>query len=331
MQTNLDLPHASVSGLLADLASVPRGAGVSATPTGFSPLDMVLDGGLLTQELVLLGGRPGVGKTLTALQWARAAAASDRTVAFVCYEHDEMSLLGRLLIQEVATIHPEIDSTSMSAIRFAVRDLVLGLTTLSQLVEAHPAVAEAVDSIDGAAGHLSLFRASTQWSDTAWLAELVVHHLRPGGLLVVDYLQKVPVHGVATTREQVMRSTETLKDLAVSADISVLALAAADERGVAARRLRLEHLRGSDSLAHECDIALVLNEKVDATADRHLRYDLLKMEEAKNKVLLSVEKNRRGQHDVHLEFVKDFVNYRVVPNGVFSADGLYEGPQENEN
>ena len=109
-----------------------------------------------------------------------------------------------------------------------------------------------------------------------------------------------------------------------------LALAAADERGVAARRLRLEHLRGSDSLAHECDIAMILNEKVAATADRHLRYDLLKMDAAKHKILLSIEKNRRGQHDIHLEFDKDFANFRLVPEGAFNADGLYEVDQPTE-
>jgi replicative DNA helicase len=316
--------HTSVSGLINDLALVPHGAGMSAAPTGFSPLDMVLDGGFIPQELVLLGGRPGVGKTLTALQWARAAAVSDRTVAFVCYEHDEIALLGRLLVQEIAANHPEIDSTLMVSIRSAVQQLVMGIIHMGQLADVHPAVGEAIKTIQETAGHLSLFRASTQWSDTTWIAELVVQHLRPGGLLFVDYLQKVPVEGFPDSREQIMRATESLKDLAVSADISVIALAAADETGIASRRLRLDHLRGSDSLAHECDIAMVLNEKVAATADRHLRYDLTKMEQAKNSVLLSIEKNRRGQHDTHLEFTKDFQNYRLLPEGRFNGDGLYE-------
>ncbi|MDA3039835.1 MAG: hypothetical protein O3C27_09970 [Actinomycetota bacterium] len=324
---SLTVTHTSITGLLHDLATISHGAGTRATPTGFTPLDMVLDGGFIAQELVLLGGRPGVGKTLTALQRARAAAAAGRTVAYICYEHDEVALLGRMIVQEIATNHPEVDATQMAALRAVIRDLVMGLRTLGEVAAVHPSVASAIESLNQSADHLTLFRASTQWSDTAWIAEIVVQHLKPGGLLVVDYLQKVPVQGFPDTREQVMRATEALKDLAVGADISVLALAAADERGVAARRLRLEHLRGSDSLAHECDVAMILNEKVAATADRHLRYDMHKMESAKQRILLSIEKNRRGQHDTHLEFVKDFANFRLDPGGAFNSDGLYEPDQ----
>ena len=284
----------SVRGILERLATSDKVEGRGAAPTGFTPLDGVLDGGLMPQELVLLGGRPGIGKTLTALQWARSVAASGRRALVVCYEHDEVTLLARLLIQEIASNRPELDSTTMLGIRAAVRTLIAGSATLEEIAEVHPAIEDALEALYENAGELHLYRASTQWSDSAWVAELTVQNLRPGGVLIVDYLQKVPVEGVTDTRDQVTRATEALKDLAVSADISVVALAAADETGVATRRLRLEHLRGSDSLAHECDIAMVLNEKVDATADRHLRYDSLKMERARQQVVLSIEKNRRG-------------------------------------
>ncbi len=321
----------SVRGLLDDLARDTSSIGGSAAPTGFDPLDGVLDGGLMPQELVLLGGRPGVGKTLTALQWARSVAAAGHSAMVVCYEHDEVTLLARLLMQEIAALHPELDSTTLLGIRSAVRGLVIRSATLRELSDFHPSINDGLESLHADAGHLHLYRASTQWSDTSWVAELTVQNVERGGVLVVDYLQKLPVEGVPNVREQVMRATEALKDLAVSADITVLALAAADETGVATRRLRLDHLRGSDSLAHECDIAMVLNEKVDATADRHLRYDSLKMESAKRQVVLSIEKNRRGEHDVHLQFNKDFANYRLDPQGTFNPDGLFDPDHPGES
>ena len=239
--------------------------------------------------------------------------------------HDEVTLLARLLMQEIADNNPDLDSTALLGIRAAVRGLISRSSTLRQVADSHPAIDSALQSLHEVVGDLRLFRASTQWSDTAWVAELAVQNLESGGVLVIDYLQKVPVEGVANTKEQVMRATEALKDLAVSADICVLALAAADETGVAARRLRLDHLRGSDSLAHECDIAMVLNEKASATSDRHLAYDLTKLAEAKTNVVVSIEKNRRGEHDVHLEFRKDFANFRFEPQRRFVTDTLTEG------
>ena len=45
-------------------------------PTGMDPLDRMLGGGFRMGDLVLLGGRPGVGKTIIGLQWARSIARS---------------------------------------------------------------------------------------------------------------------------------------------------------------------------------------------------------------------------------------------------------------
>ena len=56
-------------------------------PTGFAPLDDVLHGGIRAQDLVLLGGRPGIGKTVASLQWARWMAMQGQTAIYVCYEH----------------------------------------------------------------------------------------------------------------------------------------------------------------------------------------------------------------------------------------------------
>ena len=92
--------------------------------------------------------------------------------------------------------------------------------------------------------------------------------------------------------------------------------------GIGQDRLRLDHLRGSDALAHEADIAMILNHKDSATSPNHLQFDLTQLQEAKNHVVLSVEKNRRGESDVHLEFKKDFGNFRLDPAGAFVAETL---------
>ncbi|MFA5787823.1 MAG: DnaB-like helicase C-terminal domain-containing protein, partial [Actinomycetota bacterium] len=81
-------------------------------PTGFEPLDRVLGGGLRPGELTLVGGIPGVGKTIATLQWARNIASQGRTTIFACYEHEEVDLLVRLLALEMGEIsdtgNPEV-------------------------------------------------------------------------------------------------------------------------------------------------------------------------------------------------------------------------------
>jgi hypothetical protein len=141
-------------------------------------------------------------------------------------------------------------------------------------------------------------------------------------VLVVDYLQKLPIPSAPTIGEQVHRSVELVKELAIARGISVLALSAVSGRGIEAERLRLGHLRGSDALSHECDIAILMNRKTTATSERHLKYDLTKLDEARKHTVFSIEKNRRGEVDLHLEFVKDFVNFRFLPLGGFVTEAL---------
>src|SRR5687767_14515289 len=69
--------------------------------TGFEPLDEVLAGGIRQGELLLLGGKPGVGKTIACLQWARSMAQSGVVAIYLCYEHDGVTLLTRLLAGEL--------------------------------------------------------------------------------------------------------------------------------------------------------------------------------------------------------------------------------------
>ena len=75
-------------------------------PTGFQPLDEVLNGGLRPGELLVIGGPFGVGKTIWGLQAARNAVCHDRgaVALYICYEHDREHLLQRLLCLESAEV-----------------------------------------------------------------------------------------------------------------------------------------------------------------------------------------------------------------------------------
>src|ERR671911_176486 len=82
---------------LAELHQLTEPVRHAVVPTGFDRLDDVLAGGIRQGEVVLLGGKPGVGKTVVSLQWARAMAQRGIVAVYLCYEHDEVTLLTRLL------------------------------------------------------------------------------------------------------------------------------------------------------------------------------------------------------------------------------------------
>ena len=84
--------------------NVDEDAGAKVWPSGFGALDSALAGGFRSGELALLGAAPGLGKTTFALQVARNLVVSGQSVVYFSFEHDNHSLLERLIVLEAAEI-----------------------------------------------------------------------------------------------------------------------------------------------------------------------------------------------------------------------------------
>ena len=292
--------------------------------TGFELLDRVLEGGMHAGDLMMLGGCPGVGKTIAALQMARHAAMTGRQTVYINYEHDSATMLGRLLAMELGELARPDTAPEIDRLRSLVVQATSGYRSLEDLVRDEPLVAEAHQRVRNFADRLWLVRGSGAQTDIAAIeATLPDGGLEP--LLIVDYLQKIPVQPEpATEAEKVTRSVEALKDLALRRRVAVIALVAADWDGVRSGRVRLHHLRGSSALAYECDIAVMLNEKHQAVSRTHLTFDSVKAESFQHLVVFSIEKNRSGPAMVDLEFRKDFMHYRFVPTGGYLMERLVD-------
>jgi replicative DNA helicase len=292
--------------------------------SGFGLIDRVLDGGFRQHDLVLLGGAPGVGKTIAALQIARCAATDGRQVVYASFEHDELTMLGRLLALELGDLATPENAVEVDRLRKVVVDATAGFRRLDDVVDTEPLIRRAVDAVNSYGDRLRLFRASGAATDVAALEDSVWAAGAPGAeLLVVDYLQKVAVRPEpADEAEKVTRSAEGLKDLALRRDVAVLAIVAADWDGVRSGRVQLHHLRGSSALAYECDVAIMLNEKHRAVSKVHLAYDPVRAEQFHRQAVFSIEKNRGGPAMVDLEFRKDFEHYRFDPVGSYLTERL---------
>ncbi len=292
-------------------------------PTGFQPLDTALEGGFRTRELAIIGGPPGIGKTAMALQWARHASSTGRACIFACYEHDEATLLGRLLAQEVGELSSDAPAHSSRTLA-TLRAVARGEARLEDRLAGDLRLRAAFDRLGDYAHRLWLVRASGIDTGLDELFEMA-DDFGPGTVLFVDYLQKVPNHvGNVSEVDRVAYIAEGLKELALDRDISVVAVVAGDETALAARRLRLLHLRGSAGLAYEADIVLMMNEKALAVSKAHSAYDALRAEQFQRQIVLSIDKNRGGPAPVDMEYWKDLAHYRIDPQGDVVQDRLID-------
>ena len=303
-------------------------AGRQVWPTGFEILDKHLDGGFRSGDLVLLGGPQGLGKTTWALQTARNAARSGRSVVFFSFEHDPESLLVRLVALEAGLVGGA-EAPGLNRVRtaFEVADGRTG--SLAERLQGTVGGAKAVSVVQEYASRVVLHRSTGSSTTLEVVRDLVADVEKQTGqrpLVVVDYLQKVrSLDPRRSEEEQIALVVEGLKDLALEREIPVLAVVAADKPTVASgKRVRVGNLRGSSALAYEADTVLILNNKYDVVARHHLVYDLGNAERFRRWAVLSIEKNRSGRDAVDLEFQKRFEHGLFAPEGQLVTEQLVD-------
>jgi replicative DNA helicase len=301
------------------------GTDIGTIPTGFPLLDGVLSGGIHAGELLLIGGAPGVGKTILALQMARQVALSGGHAVFACYEHEPATLLARLIALEAG--FGGRDEGLSQTVQAALASGEPGKRGLADILARTAAGSQALETVRSYEDSLTFVAASGAHTTTDEFAGLVEQCRIPGKrtVLFVDYLQKIPlVPEPATEAEKTTRTVEAMKDLALDAHIPVVLLSAIDTAGLLASRVRLHHLRGSSAAAFESDVVLMLNEKHKAISKVHLSYDPVRAATFREYIVVAIEKNRGGPNLLDLEFRKDFAHFRLDPDGAFVSDRLID-------
>jgi replicative DNA helicase len=322
----------SLSDVLADTDEKlrsGRAAGARVWPTGFEALDVALNGGFRSGELVLLGGPQGLGKTAMALQMLRNTVAANRSAIFFSYEHDAHSILERLIAIEAGAI-AGVDAVSLTRIRQGFEARHAGTHSLRERFGDTVGGAEAVEALERYGDRLHVHTSSGLHTTLDEIRAAVSEVTELDGrapLVLVDYLQKVPVPGVgaAGEDERITIVVERLKDMALELGVPVVAIVAAEKGSlVAGKRMRVHDLRGSSALAYESDVVIILNEKYDVVAKHHLVYHLANAERFRQWVVMSIEKNRNGVDHLELEFQKRFEQGRFHPEGRVVEEQLVE-------
>jgi replicative DNA helicase len=301
--------------------------------TGFVPLDKVIGGGLRPGELMLIGGAQGAGKTTMALQMARNMAASGQATAlYVCFEHEEEYLIQRLIAMESALSVLPAKSGAVK-IQDVKKEVMSSYAAAAEAGERaklgkNPRLRPALERIARYGSNLFLMRGTATGSTIDNLRALVERHRGEDGrrlVLFIDYLQKVPVIPEPSDEaEKVTRVVGGLKDIALSLEVPVVAIVAADREGLKAKRLRNHHLRGSSAINYESDIILIMNDKYHIVAKVNIEFNPYQAQRYRDWVVATIEKNRGGQDNVDLEYEKLFEYSCFDPTGRQTAEKLIE-------
>lgn len=295
-------------------------------PTGFDVLDANLQGGFRSGDLILLGGPQGMGKTTWMLQVARNVARQGRPVLYFCYEHDQTSMLIKLVALEAGLIGG-IDAPGVNRIRasFEASD-GLGRGLRERLMDTRGG-AEALDVVREYSDRLTIHRSSGSTTTMAVIKETIAQVKERHGtspFVCIDYLQKIPMPGLSEEDRTTAVVTQ-VKDMTLDYEVPALCVVASDKEGIASgKRMRVNHMRGSSALAYEADTVLMINNKYDVVARHHLVYDAGNVDRYRHWAVLSIEKNRSGLTGVDMEFPKRFEQSRFDTRGQLVREKLVD-------
>ena len=319
-----DTLHKAITSIESAYKSDPRLIGVS---TGLTDLDKVL-GGLHRSDLVVLAGRPSMGKTALATNIAYFAAKTrsqadageidivgGASVGFFSLEMSAEQLATRILSEATG-----IDSERLRRGKLSNDDFVRVVQATNELSRI-PFFIDDTPALSIAALRARARRLKRQ------------HGL---GLVVIDYLQLVrPAGGKSSPDhrvQEVSEITQSLKALAKELDVPVLALSqlsrAPEQRDD--KRPLLSDLRESGSIEQDADVVLFIYRDEYYLQRQEPRLDTPEyvqwqgqMARVHNVAEVIVGKQRHGPTGkVELQFQPEFTKFSNL-----EKDGKGQGPQ----
>ena len=219
--------------------------GLTGVPTGYHKLDDITSG-WQPSDLVIIAGRPAMGKTSFALSMAKNIAADYKVpMAFFSLEMSNVQLVNRLLsncceIQGSKILNGQLHPDEWDRLDKRINNL-LGAPLY-------------VDDTPG----LSVFELRTK------ARRLVREH--GVKIIMIDYLQLMNANGMrfSSRQEEVSTISRSLKGLAKELDIPILALSQLNRgvesrEGLEGKRPQLSDLRESGAIEQDADMVLFVH------------------------------------------------------------------------
>lgn len=223
-----------------------RGENVlTGEPTGYLELDE-LTCGLQPGELIIVAGRPSMGKTALGLNIAEHMAIGERErprpVLFFSLEMSRQQVAQRVLCSRA-----RVDSHALRRGRLSKSDL-------RRLQETANEISQAPLLVDDTS-HLSIgdLRARARMARRKY----------PLRAIFVDYLQLMHVRGAENRQAEVAMISRGLKGLAKELNLPVIAMAqlnrATEDKSRQGNRPRMSDLRESGAIEQDADVIMLLH------------------------------------------------------------------------
>jgi replicative DNA helicase len=252
-----------------DLLNSPDADLYKGVPTGIKELDDTITG-LNRSDLILLGARPGMGKTSFALNIARyAAIKANKKIAFFSLEMSKEQLASRLLSTEAL-----VGGTKLRTGKLNEDEWI-------HLIEAGDILSKTQMYFDD------------NPSITVGEMKAKIRRLKDVDLVIVDYLQLMNASGRIDNRVQEISSiTRNMKIMAKELNVPVLMLSqlARDSEKRTNHRPVLSDLRDSGSIEQDADIVLFLYRE-----DYYQDSETPNENEDRNSGECIIAKNRHGE------------------------------------
>ncbi|HEU4548198.1 MAG TPA: replicative DNA helicase [Rhizomicrobium sp.] len=307
----LDFHEALTRTVQAAERAAARGGRISGVTSGFTDIDNLL-GGLQPSDLLILAGRPGMGKTALGTNMAFHAAQqymrdlesnaeypSGAPVLFFSLEMAAQQLSARILSEQA-----ELEVWKIRNGRFSETEWEKFVLTMQEL------------------SSLPLYIDDTGGISIAQIAARSRRLKREKniGLIIIDYLQLVePSRRHDNRVQEITEVTKGLKTLAKELNVPVLALSQLS-RGVDARddkRPVLSDLRESGSIEQDADVVMFVyreeyylkSREPEAGTPEHAKW-MEKLDRATNRAEVLVEKHRHGAtRNIELVFEGQYTRF----------------------
>ncbi len=228
--------------------SLAQGSSLPGIATGFYDLDAMTNG-LQRSDLIIIAGRPSMGKTAFGLELARKIAEIHRLpVAIFSLEMSKEQLVYRLLASQ-SKMRPTdigIDSSRLRAGHISEHEWSIIAQSIARLSELPIYIDDTPNP------SITELRSKVR--------RLQAERGQNLGLVLIDYLQLMEVSGSDNRVQELSRITRSLKSLAREMQVPVVALSQLS-RGVEARtnkRPLLSDLRESGSIEQDADLVINL-------------------------------------------------------------------------